>query len=201
MKNQKLTLLLVFLVVFFEACSDNTDSKKTAENINADKVDSMRSDKVDSTKTNLTPIAVNKDDAKFAVDAANGGMAEVALGKIAEQKSTTKNVKDFATRMIADHSKVNNELTAIAKSKGITLPENISNDEQKIVDDLSKKTGKEFERAYVKEMLDDHEKDVKAFEGASKTCNDAGLQEFATKTLPILKMHLGSIKQIHDGIK
>ena len=74
-------------------------------------------------------------------------------------------------------------------------------DAQKTADDLAKKSGKDFDKAYVDAMLDGHKNAVKLFEDASQNCKDADLKAFATKTLPTLKMHLDSIQAIHDSMK
>jgi len=141
-------------------------------------------------------MKVDKDDADFAVKAANGGMAEVAMGKMAQQKGMSQEVKDFGAKMVTDHTKANDNMMALAKQKNITLPAAISNDEQKKMDDMGKKSGKDFDKAYVHEMVDDHNKDVKDFEDASKNLKDADLKAFATTTLPTLKMHQTMIKAI-----
>ena len=87
-------------------------------------------------------------------------------------------------------------MMALAKQKNITLPSAVSNDEQKKMDDMSKKTGKDFDKAYVKEMVDDHDKDVKDFEKEAKDGKDADVKAFAAATLPVLKMHQTMIKAI-----
>ncbi|RYE27775.1 MAG: DUF4142 domain-containing protein, partial [Sphingobacteriaceae bacterium] len=93
-------------------------------------------------------------------------------------------------------TKANTKLMALAKQKNVTLPAAISNEEQKIADDLSKKSGKDFDKAYVEAMVKDHDKDVKLFTDASTDLKDADLKSFATTTLPTLKMHQTMIKAI-----
>jgi putative membrane protein len=176
-----------------QACNSNTknDSKANADSANAKK----------DTSSMGSTLAVNKDDAQFAVDAASGGMAEVELGKLAQSKATNPQVKDFAQKMVTDHTKANNELMDVAKLKNITLPSVPGADEQKILADLTKKSGKDFDKAYVNAMVDDHKKDVKAFDDATKSVKDTDIKAFAVKTLPTLKMHLDMINKIHDSLK
>lgn len=176
-----------------QACNGNKDSKASADSANTAKADTAKKDSSAS--------AVDKDDAKFAVAAANGGMAEVELGTLAQQKSANAKVKDFGAMMVSDHSKANEEMKALAKSKGITLPTAISADEQKVKDDLSSKSGADFDKAYVNNMIDDHKNDIKEFEDATKNLKDPDLKAFAVKTLPTLKMHLDAIQKIHDSMK
>lgn len=144
---------------------------------------------------------VSGDDAKFAVSAANGGMAEVELGKLAQQKAQSAQVKDFGAMMVQDHSKANAALMDLAKSKNIALPDSISADEQKLKADLSAKSGADFDKAYVQAMLDDHKKDIKEFEQASKIVKYPEMTAFINQTLPVLKKHLAAIQQIHDQMK
>src|ERR1700748_3070333 len=109
----KLNIALTIAAAAFtlQACHSNKDSRATADSIN----------KTSDTSKTAMPITVNQHDAKFAVNAANGGMAEVMLGKLAQDKGSEK-VKDFAAMMVKDHSKANDELMTLAKSKNITLP-------------------------------------------------------------------------------
>jgi putative membrane protein len=139
MKRLTYIALITGMICLVQACSGPKDSKAGA--------DSANSAKADTAKKDSSSAAVDKDDAKFAVAAANGGMAEVELGQLAQQKAANAKVKDFGAMMVNDHSKANDELKALAKSKGITLPVAIDTDEQKVKDDLSGKTGTDFDKA------------------------------------------------------
>jgi len=144
---------------------------------------------------------VSGDDAKFAVAAANGGMAEVELGKLAQQKAQNAKVKDFGAMMVQDHSKANAELMDLAKSKKIALPDSIGADEQKLKAELASKSGADFDKAYMQAMLDDHKKDIDDFEHARKIVKYPEMSAFIDKTLPVLKKHLAAIQQIHDEMR
>lgn len=144
---------------------------------------------------------ISGDDAKFAVTAANGGMVEVELGKLAQQKAQSAQVRNFGAMMVQDHSKANAALMELAKSKKIALPDSINADEQKLKTDLAAKSGADFDKAYVQAMLDDHEKDIKEFEQARKIVKYPEMSAFIDQTLPVLKMHLASIQKIHDQMK
>jgi len=195
MKRLSLIMMVVFAAFAFQACKNK--AKDTTE-----AADSANKTKDTSTNAAVTGgIAVDKDDAKFVTTAANDGMAEVAVGKLAQEKAVGKRVKAFADMMVMDHTKAGDELATIAKTKNITLPVAPDADKQKKADDLSKKTGKSFDKAYVDAMVDGHEDAVKLFTDASQNCKDADLKAFATKTLPTLKMHLDSIKAIKANMK
>lgn len=192
MKKLSSIVMVAAVVCMMQACGGEKDSTAAADSVNAVK---------DSTTSGQTGIAVVADDAKFAVDAGNGGMTEVELSKLAEQKATNAKVKEFATMMVMDHSKANAEMMALAKMKNITLPDSINEDSKKVWADLSKKSGSEFDKAYVDVMVKDHDKTVSMFEDASKNVKDADLKAFVDKTLPTLKSHQAHIKAIHDGMK
>lgn len=137
--------------------------------------------------------AVSPDDAHFATEAASGGMMEVQLGQIA-QKSQDMEVKKFGAMMVADHNKANNELKSIAAGKNITLPDSMSNEDQRMVDELSKKSGKDFDKAYLDMMVNDHNEDIAAFRKEADQGSDQGVKLFASNTLPVLQKHLDASK-------
>jgi putative membrane protein len=124
------------------------------------------------------------------MDAAMGGLMEVELGRVAAQKGTSDAVKQFGQRMVDDHSKANEELMTLASSKGITLPTTLDDKHQKQLTKMSAMSGAEFDRAYSKNMLSDHKKDVSEFEKESTRATDPDLKAFAAKTLPTLQQHL-----------
>src|SRR5947199_691118 len=108
-------------------------------------------------------------DNPFVTKAANGGMAEVKLGTLATQKAANPDVKAFGQQMVDDHGKANDELKQLASSKGITLPTDIDAKEQAKYDRLSKLSGAEFDRAYMKHMVADHRTDVSEFRRESQS--------------------------------
>ena len=190
------TISLIALAAYtMQGCnSASKDAKESADSLN----------KTKDTTSNASAtggIAVDKDDAKFATEAANGGMAEVALGKLAQQKSTNAEIKNFAAMMVTDHGKVNDELMALAKTKKITLPATVDADHQKKMDDLSKMNGKDFDKAYVDAMVDGHKKTLDLMQNGAKNCKDADLKAFAAKTAPAVQMHLDAINKIKDSMK
>ncbi len=188
MKKLSVITMIALAACMFQACSGNKDSTETADSINSER---------DSTYA----VAVDESDAKFAVDAANGGMAEVALGKLAQSKATNAKVKEFADMMVADHSKANDELMALAQLKNITLPGTVSEEKQSTMDDLTKKAGSDFDKAYVEQMIDDHKKTISMYEDASKNLKDVDLKAFVDGKLPTVKAHLEHVTAIHDSMK
>ena len=130
-------------------------------------------------------------DARFVMQAWEGGMTEVAKGKLAAQKGAHEGVKQFGQKMVDDHTKAGEELKSIATDKSITLPgETLKSPMQATLAKLEKLEGAAFDRAYVEDQVRDHEKTIALFEREVKTGKDAELKAFAEKTLPTLKEHL-----------
>lgn len=192
---KKLSLMLAVLSVFaFQACKNKGQGSSSATDSTSLSADS-------SAKAAASTAPVSKGDSTFAVTAANDGMTEVQLGKVAAQKAATTRIKNFANMMVTDHSRIGDELASIAKAKNLTLPSAPDADSQKKIDELSKKSGKSFDKAYVDAMVKGHEGAVKLFTDASTSLQDSTLKAFVNKTLPTLKMHLDSIKAIKASMK
>ena len=129
-------------------------------------------------------------DKHFLKEAAQGGKAEVLLGQMAAKQAASEDVKKFGQRMVDDHAKANEELKRLADSEGVTLPPQLGNKAKAVQQRLARLSGAEFDRAYMEEMVKDHQKDVAAFEREAQHGNDANLKNWAAQTLPTLKEHL-----------
>lgn len=140
--------------------------------------------------------SVGQADKAFVMKAAKGGLAEVELGNLAKDKAQSDQVKQFAQRMVDDHSKANDQLKSLAQQKNITLPTSLPAKEQKLKDSLSKLSGEQFDHEYMEHMVADHKKDVAEFKRASTTLKDNDLKQFASTTLPTLQDHLKQAQQI-----
>ncbi len=134
-------------------------------------------------------------DLAFMNAAAPGGMAEVELGKLAAKQGMSKDVKQFGERMVVDHTKAGKDLMSLAEQKKVMLPPDVLPKHKEVMEKLSQLKGADFDRAYVKEMIAAHEKDVAAFDAVAMNGTDKDVQAFAAKTLPTLKEHL---QMIHD---
>lgn len=135
-------------------------------------------------------------DQSFVRDAGEGGLAEVELGQLATEKASNPAVKQFGQRMVDDHTKANDELKQIASKEGINLPASLSSKDKKTKERLSKLSGADFDRAYMKLMVKDHEKDVSDFRQESSSGHDPVIKRFASQTLPVLQSHLKEAESI-----
>lgn len=134
--------------------------------------------------------ALSSSDRSFVNEAAKGGLFEVELGKVAQDKAAKGEVKSFAERMVKDHSAANDELQQVAQSLDVKLPQSLDAKQRKTIDRLNKLHGGEFDRAYMKEMVKDHKHDVAAFKKEASSGKNAQIKGFASKTLPTLQEHL-----------
>jgi putative membrane protein len=140
-------------------------------------------------------------DHTFVTKAAEGGLAEVQLGNLAKDKATNPDVKTFGQQMVDDHSKANDELKTLASSKGITLPAEPDAKQKAEHDRLSKLSGAEFDREYMRLMVSDHRTDVAEFRRESEHGTDADVKAFAAKTLPTLEHHLQMAESTEAKVK
>ena len=138
----------------------------------------------------LAFAALGPKDSQFVTKAAQGGLAEVKLGELAQQKGSNQAVKDFGLQMVKDHSAANDELKSVASGKGVSVPDSMNAKDQATYDRLSKLSGAQFDRAYINDMVKDHVEDVAEFRKESQTGQDSDIKGFAGKTLPTLQHHL-----------
>lgn len=139
---------------------------------------------------NTPPANLSSTDRDFAMKAAQGGMAEVELGNLAQQRGSSAAVKDFGKKLVTDHTKANNDLKDIAVKDGITLPADVDAAHRKTIDRLSKLSGAQFDREFLKDAVKDHREDISEFEKQADKGTDPALKNFASSNLPTLRDHL-----------
>ena len=182
------------------ACNNsNPDNVKTAESANVKRDDSMQN-KASVTDSGQTGVPA-KFDADFMVKATAGNQLEVILGKLARENGANAGVKRFGEMMVQDHTKGEEELRGLGAAKRIILPDTISNQQKKEQQDLIKKKGRDFDKAYVKLMVEDHKEDVDEFRKASQEASDPDIKAIAARMLPVLQMHLDSAQALQKRIK
>ncbi|MBB3054554.1 DUF4142 domain-containing protein [Mucilaginibacter gotjawali] len=193
MKKLSYVFIIALAAYALQGCnSAPKDAKESADSANKAKDTSAMS--ADTMKT-VTG------DAKFATSAAAGGMAEIALSKLALQKTADAQIKKIAEMMVKDHSKAGDALTEIAKKENITMPAAMDADHQKKFEDMSKLTGTDFDKAYINLMADDHKDALSLMQDEAKNGKDPALAGFAGKTAPVVQMHLDAVTKIHDSMK
>jgi putative membrane protein len=153
-----------------------------------------------ATGTMAATTTINDKDKDFVTDAGKGGKAEVELAQDALTHAANADVKAFAQKLVDDHTKANQELTQIASTKGVTIPSEIMGKMKEAKERLMKLTGKNFDQAFIKQMVDDHTDTIKMFEDESKVAVDADVKSFIDKTLPTLREHLSRAKELQAKV-
>jgi putative membrane protein len=194
MKSIKAIIGVLLSIVIFQACNHKSKNKVGGADSALSLKDSVRGNIPDSTgmldTTAQLPFGLTKKDTAFAYVAASQEITEVELGKIAQQRAAGRQVKAFGAIMVREHSKANDTLQAIARKQGIILPNAPMRSNQQTVDTLLKLKGKDFDKAYMHQMIGYHKNDIRTFEYESKHLKDSALRAFTIKTLPVLKKQL-----------
>lgn len=154
----------------------------------------------DTAKPSPAKNSTKMDDV-FAKKAAEGGMAEVELGKLAADKATNPDVKAFGQRMVDDHTKAGDELKLVASKENIQLPTDLNAKDKAEKERLSKLSGAAFDRAYINHMVMDHKKDIADFQKEASSGKDDAIKNFAAQTLPTLQDHLKQAQDAQGKVK
>lgn len=139
---------------------------------------------------------------QFAAQAYEDNVAEIQLGKLAETKAAHAEVKSFAQRMVADHTKLNEQLESVAKQQNLHLPQGqqLNAEHQQLADQLSKMSGDQFDRTYVEHMVPDHQKAIQKFQQEASHGQNQALKDLAAKALPTLQEHLRLAEQAAKAV-
>lgn len=138
--------------------------------------------------------------ATFVKTAAEDGMTEVELGRLAQSKSSSNDVKQFAQKMVQDHGQANQELVSLAKRKGLPVPAKLDAQHEDTVKEMSAKSGAAFDSAYAAHMTQAHTQAVALFEAASQS-SDPDLAAFAKEYLPTLQQHEQLAHNLRASVK
>ena len=185
-----------------KAKAAGSSAKDAAENAGSAVKNSAKSAAgyaTDSAK-NATARVQGKD-TLFVRKAAIGGLAEVQSAELAKTKASSAEVKSFAEHMISDHGKANDELAALAKEKGITVPTELDNAHQAKLDKLKGLSGDAFDKEYVKQQRMDHAATLKLLQDEAKNGKDPDLKSFAAKTKTVVSEHKSRIDKIGGTAK
>jgi putative membrane protein len=137
---------------------------------------------------------------EFAIKAASSSTLEVKLGQLAQEKALSPEVKAFGNRMVTDHGKSFEQLNALAQQKNWTLSDQLDPKHQSVVDDLSKLSGADFDKEYMRLMVKGHAKKGAKFRHASTTLQDNDLKSWISSTLPVIEEHLTLAKTVGQKV-
>lgn len=176
------------IIIFLNSCKNEnkqTDPKEVAEDTNEAKFDS---------------VADKKDDSEFLVDIAEVNLAEIEIGKLAQQKSTNPEVKEFGKILVEDHTKSASEVSALAKTKNFTLPTSLTEEGQEEYKKLNEKSGLDFDKKFADMMIDGHQKAIDELQKASKEAADQDIKFWASNNIAGLTAHLEHAKMLKQAL-
>jgi len=129
-------------------------------------------------------------DRSFITSAEQGNLAEVDTAKMVQQRTTDPAVKDFASRMVTDHTRASQQLKALASSEGITLPAEPIATERTQNEQWKKLSGAKLNDTYLRDQLEDHQQAISVFENEIEHGKDQAVKNYAEQTLPVLQDHI-----------
>ena len=135
-------------------------------------------------------------DKMFVAKAMQGGMAEVQLGQLTLQKSSDEQVKQFAQKMIDDHSRMIDQMKPVAQQLGVSVPNKVSKKDTKTMAKLEGLSGSAYDQAYIQDMVKDHKQDLSDFQTEASSGQDQTAKDAANQGSKIISQHLQMIEQI-----
>jgi len=209
---QKIIAVAVILVIA-AACSKErhgVDSEVENEEKNGIGAASDKDAETDSSSTQNGSVAQDKNenaataqqgkgDVDFVLAAADGGLLEVQLGELAQRNGSSREVKEFARTMTIDHGKANDELRSLANKVNISLPSGLSEKSQQKYDELAQKKGADFDDAYGKTMVADHQETIEKFRVEANNGQRQEIRDWAAAKIPNLEHHLEMAQKMNNG--
>jgi putative membrane protein len=165
--------------------ASNEDSKELAEEANDEKFEDNDMEK----------------DADFVANTVASSYGEIKFATLATQRSANPEVKKVAALLVADHTKSLGELKTLAQTKAITVPVEEDDEARRKVENFSDEAGKDFDKRWLKELMDRHDETISKFEKRIDKTEDADLKAWINKTLPVLRAHHEKLKVVHDQVK
>jgi putative membrane protein len=139
-------------------------------------------------------------DRTFISQAAYGSLSEVALGELAQEQAGSPAVRDFGRMMVAEHTRMNEDLIAVASAKGVTPPSAPDPGRQAVSAQLGELRGAAFDRQYVQQQLADHETTLTLFQGEASSGQDPALRAFAAKYAPVVEEHVAMLRRMEATV-
>jgi putative membrane protein len=140
-------------------------------------------------------------DSTFIQEAAQGGLGEVQMAQLALNKTSNQAVKNLANKILTDHTEANSNLKQIASKENVTVPTTLSANDQAEYNKLQALTGTEFDKEYVGYEIQDHKKDIRAFQHEEMHGMNPEVKQWTTKNLPTLKTHLSMAESAQSSLK
>lgn len=139
-------------------------------------------------------------DTEFLIKFTSDNHAEIKFSELADTRASNPRVKEFAQRMVKDHTAAAEKLAEHAKNQKVAVAAGFEREKRDIYMNLSRLNGAEFDKAYMKQMVEDHEKGIKMLEHEARSGQDAELKKFAEELLPAIRDHLKQAREINDEV-
>src|SRR5690606_36934880 len=183
MKKLSYVIFTAAVFMLFACGETRTDNDRIESGREVSDAKDINDERLDSTLADNNGL-FGRSDADFVVEAAANGMAELEAARLAADKATNTQVKEFAAMLVKDHEGVNASLKTLASGKGITLPTTVKDSEQRDLSDLREKSGADFDKEFMDMMVDLHQEDVNRLEKMADNAEDAQIRNFAASNLP-----------------
>lgn len=196
-----INLCVIFAIASIFATTDRAHDNVSATDKLIGSIPDNQTTRSGFVKTNLDDNAsVDESIREFLIESTEARLMDLEEGKTAQQRSTTRRLKEYGALMVKDQSAMLAELQKLAALKKVTLPATLGEAKADGLADLKEEHGKSFDKKFIKMMTIDHKRDVKLFEKATRS-SDADVQVFATKYFPIVQSHLAKIRSLKSEIK
>jgi putative membrane protein len=196
---KRMMFIIAILVVIVAGCKKQ-ENYQTATDTSATSTSATATETTTTTTGTVAGTMLSDKDKDFVTDAGKGGKGEVELAQDAVSHASNADVKAFAQKLIDDHGKANQELAQLAATKGVTIPTEMVAKMKEAKERLMKLTGKSFDQAFIKQMVEDHTNTIKMFEDEAKIAGDSDVKSFIDKTLPTLREHLKRAKELETKL-
>lgn len=176
------------LIMSLGSCKNETkqeDPKEVAEDQNEAKFDSIES---------------KENDSDFLIDATEINLTEIEMGKLAEQKSTNVEIKKLGKMLVEEHMASNSEIKTMAASKNYSIPTSITKDGLEEFNQLKEKTGVDFDKKFVNEIIDHHQKAIDEYSKAAERAADPEVKAWASKNVSSLTAHIQHAKMLKQDL-
>lgn len=184
-------VLYLTMILSLTICVSNTFAQNTNTNSNTNS---------NNSNSNSNSSSKKNSDSKFMMELATGGMNEIGLSQTALARSSNEEVKQFAQKMVDDHTAAGEELKSLATDKNVTLPTTMDSKHMSLNTKLTNMTGMDFDKEYMKAMVKDHEATISLLAKEANSGKDADAKALASKLLPIVQGHLQMARTIMDNM-
>jgi putative membrane protein len=177
------------------------DSPTRAQDRSASSTDKSTSNRSTMRGDKSAQDQLPRGERRFIEKLAQHSMAEIELGKLAEKNGSSEEVKKFGRQLVEDHTKAQEDVKKLAQAKGIDLPAELDRGHKRTLDSLQKKTGADFDRDFVRDMVKDHRSDVKDVQKEARDAKDPEVKALAAKLEPVMEKHLDMARKLEDSTK